>query len=147
MIWGIWGAIKGFLEELSQKFGYVIGFLASLMFTALFAEFFTDRLSIPYWFAAFISYVILFILGYLFMKTIGNVLQAIFKTVQLAFLDNVLGFFLGLIEGIIIIGLFEVILEHQSVIDISSYVNSSVIFQNVIKPFTDFVSSFIKGLW
>ncbi len=147
MIWGIWGAIKGFLEELSQKFGYVTGFLVALMFTALFASFFVDRLSIPYWFAAFVSYVILFILGYLFIKVVGNVLQAIFKTIQLKFLDNLLGFFLGLFEGIIILGLLEIVLKYQSLIDVSAYVNSSVIYQNIIEPFTGFVSSFIKGLW
>ncbi len=147
MIWGIWGAIKGFLEELSQKFGFVTGFIAALMFTAVFAAFFVDRLSAPYWFAAFISYVILFILGYLLIKVIGNVLQGIFKTVNISFLDNLVGFFLGLVEGIIILGLLAIVLKYQSVIDISSYVNTSVIYKNVIEPFTGFVSGFIKGLW
>ncbi|MCR4676680.1 MAG: CvpA family protein [Sphaerochaetaceae bacterium] len=147
MIWAVWGAIKGFLEELSQKFGYVIGFLTGLMFTASLAGFFEERLSIPYWIAAFAAYVILFLLGYLFIKVIGNVLQTIFKTANLSVLDNFLGFFLGLFEAIIILGVLERLLLNQSVISISNYIEGSFFSQKILLPFMNFISSFVKGLW
>ena len=40
IIGGIWGAIKGFIEEVSTKLGYILGFLFAMMFTHTLCGFF-----------------------------------------------------------------------------------------------------------
>ena len=88
---GIKGAIKGFLEELSQKFGLFLGLFASLMFTQTLTPFVQDKLSLPLWVATGLSYVVIFLVGYLLMKFIGSLLQTVFKSSNLEFIDNLLG--------------------------------------------------------
>ncbi|MCF0238484.1 MAG: CvpA family protein, partial [Sphaerochaetaceae bacterium] len=126
MIGGIWGAIKGFIQEIATKFGYVVGFGLGLMFTSVLSPVFIKNFGFPNWFAAFVSYFIIFVAGYLLIKILGNVLDKITDTANLNFVDNILGFFIGLIETLIIIGFVEFILENQSLIPLKDVMDGSL---------------------
>ena len=104
MIGGIWGAIKGFLDELSTKFGFVLGFILALMYTHLLSPVFVEQLGFPLWFASFLAYFAIFVVGYLLMKAFGGILGKIVDTANLTVVDNLLGFFLGLAEAFLQIG-------------------------------------------
>lgn len=141
---GIWGAIKGFIEELSNKFGYVAGFAVALMFSNYLIPVLDDKFQLPPWLNACLSYVILFVAGFLVIKMIGSILQNIFDTANLTSIDNIAGFIIGVAEAIVLIGLVETLLSHQSLIDLNSYFEQSVISQKLIFPVFNWTSKTVQ---
>ena len=142
----IWGAIKGFIEEFSQNSGYFIGVLVALMYTKQIAPIIEDNLHIPFWVCSLMSYVGLFIVGFLLIKMLGTIIKRITDTARISFVDNILGFFLGLFEAFIIVGLIEVLLSYQSVFDLGKAFNQSFFSSRVIRPFFNIVTSLVQGL-
>ena len=146
VVGGIWGAIKGFLDEVATKFGYVLGFLLALMFTHSVCYFFRDKAGFPAWFAAFIAYFLIFITGYLVMKVIGAIINNIVVTANLSVVDNILGFFLGLVEAFIIMAFFEYILGFQNLFNLQKYFDESLFSSKLLIPFANLCSSKVAGI-
>ena len=146
IVGGIWGAIKGFLDEIATKFGYVLGFLFALMFTNSLSTFFRDKAGFPAWFAAFIAYFLIFITGYLVMKGIGAIINNIVDTANLSVVDNILGFFLGLVEAFIIMAFFEYILGFQNLFNLQKYFDESLFSSKLLIPFANLCSSKVAGI-
>lgn len=150
IIGGIWGAIKGFIEEVSTKLGYILGFLFAMMFTHTLSGFFRDKAGFPAWFAAFIAYFLIFITGYLVMKGLGAILSNIAESANITVVDNILGFFLGLIEAFIVMAVFEYILGFQNLFNLSHYFEESLFSSKLLLPFARAVAStvtnFVSGV-
>ena len=146
IIGGIWGAIKGFIEEVSTKLGYILGFLFAMMFTHTLCGFFRDKAGFPAWFAAFIAYFLIFITGYLLMKGIGAILSNIAETANITVVDNILGFFLGLVEAFIVMAVFEYILGFQNVFNLQHYFDESLFSSKLLLPFARAVASTVSGV-
>ncbi len=146
MVGGIWGAIKGFLDELSSKFGLVAGFVLALMFTSLLRPVFEDKLSLPAWMAAFLSYFLIFIVGYLLVRLIGSILSNIVDTANISVVDNLLGFLLGLAETFALIAAFEFILSYQNLFNLKSLFEESLFSSKLIMPFAEACASLIKSV-
>ena len=150
MVGGIWGAIKGFLDEVSTKFGYVLGFLLAIMFTHRLSAFFQFQAGFPAWFAAFMSYFFIFVIGYLMMKGLGKILSNIIDSAKLTVVDNVLGFVLGLLEAFFLMAAFEFILGFQNIFNLQKYFDKSLFSSKLILPFarllTSSISSFVSGV-
>ncbi|MBQ2048851.1 MAG: CvpA family protein [Spirochaetales bacterium] len=146
MIGGIWGAIKGFLDEISNKFGYVLGFILALMYTHLLSPVFVEKLSFPKWFAAFTAYFIIFVAGYLIMRGFGAILSNIIDTANLSVVDNLLGFFLGLLEAFCLFAAFEYILGYQNLFNLKKLFDESLFSRKLIQPFAEFCVSTIKNI-
>lgn len=143
MIGGIWGAIKGFIDEITSKFGYVLGFVLAFMFTCALAPVLVEKLNFPYWFAAFLSYFVIFMVGYCLMRGIGTALNGICEASSLDFVDHLLGFFLGLFEAILLVALAEYLLNYQNLFNLKSVFAESFLSSNIIMPFaTWFVELF-----
>jgi len=145
MIGGVWGAIKGFLDELSSKFGLVLGFMLALMFTHLLSPVFQDKLHLPAWFSAFLAYFAIFIVGYLLTRLIGSVLYNIVDTANITVLDNIMGFFLGLVEAFCLIAAFEYILGYQNLFNLQHIFEESLFSSKLILPFANACASAIKS--
>lgn len=141
LLFGIWGAIKGLIEEVARKFGYFAGLLVALMFTMPLEKVFIDQFDLPRWLAAASSYILLFIAGYIFIKIIGGILHGVFETANLTAVDNFLGLILGLFEGVVLIGLIQLLLKHQTVFDVQQYFDNSVICSQIIEPVFDWVTT------
>ncbi len=146
MIGGIWGAIKGFLDELSTKFGYVLGFILAIMYTHLLSPVFVDHLGFPLWFASFLAYFTIFVVGYLLMKAFGGILGHIVDTANLSVVDNLLGFFLGLAEAFLLFTAFEYILGFQNLFNLKPLFDESLFSRKLIQPFAEFCVSTIKNV-
>lgn len=146
MIGGIWGAIKGFLDELSTKFGYVLGFILALMYTHLLSPVFVEHLGFPLWFASFLAYFSIFVVGYLLMKVFGSILGNIVDTANLSVVDNLLGFFLGLAEAFLLFAAFEYILGFQNLFNLKPLFDESLFSRKLIQPFAEFCVSTIKNV-
>ncbi|MBO4424963.1 MAG: CvpA family protein [Spirochaetales bacterium] len=147
MIGGIWGAIKGFLDEISSKFGYVLGFILALMYTHLLSPVFVDNLGFPLWFASFTAYFIIFVAGYLIMKGFGAILSNIVDTANLSVVDNLLGFFLGLLEAFFLFAAFEYILGYQNLFNLKKLFDESLFSRKLIQPFAELCVSTIKNIF
>lgn len=147
LVFGIWGAIKGLIEEVARKFGYFAGLLVALMFTKALEGVFVSSLEWPLWLSAAVSYIVLFLAGYILIKILGNILQNIFEEAHLTALDNCLGLLLGLFEGIVIVGLVEILLSHQSIINLQSYFDQSSISNSVIVPVFDWVTTIVHKVF
>ncbi len=143
MVSAVWGAIKGLVEELSQKFGYVLGFLVALMFSYALIPVFETNLGWPRWCAAAVSYFIFFMAGYIAMKVLGNMISEICKTANVTVFDNLLGFVLGFFESIIIIGLLITLLSHQQLIDFSDKISGSFMCNRLIMPVFNWLASLV----
>ena len=146
VVGGIWGAIKDLLDEVATKFGYVLGFLLALMFTHSVCYFFREKAGFPAWFAAFIAYFLIFITGYLVMKGIGAIINNIVDTANLSVVDNILGFFLGLVEAFIIMAFFEYILGFQNLFNLQKYFDESLFSSKLLIPFANLCSSKVAGI-
>ena len=147
MIGGIWGAIKGFLDELSTKFGYVLGFILAIMYTHLLSPVFVEHLGFPMWFASFLAYFAIFIVGYLLMKAFGGILGHIVDTANLSVVDNLLGFFLGLAEAFLLFAAFEYILGFQNLFNLKPLFDESLFSRKLIQPFAELCVSTIKNVF
>lgn len=150
MIGGIWGAIKGFLDEIATKFGYILGFLLALMYTHSLSPVFENKLAFPAWLAASTAYFLIFIAGYIVMKGFGTILSNIVDTAHLSVVDNILGFFLGLIEAFCLIAAFEYILGKQNVFNLEPYIQNSLFSTKLIMPFAEWcvsaIPNFVSGV-
>ncbi len=149
MLGGVWGAIKGAIDELTRKFGYVLGLLVAFMFTSTLAPVFVESLNFPYWFAAFVSYFLIFMTGYSVMTGIGTALNGICDESNLDIIDHLLGFVLGLFETILLVALAEYLLNYQNLFNLKSVFENSFLSNNIILPIgTWFVELFnsIGGL-
>ena len=134
---GVWGALKGFIEEISQKFGYVAGFVCALAFTQKVSPIFVDKLGFAPWLATFLSYVIIFILGYILVKIIGNILQKATEDSALGVVDNVLGFVLGFFEVTLLLGAVDLLFSYQTLFDVS-WASNAWIVVNWLRPCISF---------
>lgn len=146
MVGGIWGAIKGFLDELSSKFGLILGFILALMFTHSLSPVFNQRLGFPLWFSAFLAYFVIFIVGYLLMKLTGSILMTIVDTANISVVDNIFGFFLGLIEAFCMIAAFEFILGYQNLFNLQPVFEESLFSSKLVLPFANACVSLIKSV-
>lgn len=146
MIGGIWGAIKGFIEEISSKFGYVLGFLLAAMFTKALSNVLVQQMSFPAWFASFLSYFVIFMAGYSVMKGIGTALGGICESANIAIIDNLLGFALGVVEGILLIGIAEMLLKYQNLIDLGKTLEESFFSSRLIIPLVDWFKAVVERI-
>lgn len=145
MVGGIWGAIKGFIDEIATKFGYVFGLVSALMFTHLLSPVFSEKFDFPLWFSAFISYFIIFVISYLIIKLFGSIMSNIVDTANLTVVDNLLGFFLGLIEAFCLFAVFEYMLSMQNLFNLEQIFNESLFSSKLILPFARFCADKIRA--
>ncbi len=131
---GVAGAKKGFLEDFSQKAGYIIGFFLSLAFTRNFAAFLCGRFAVSLWWGTALSYFLLFMAGYLLVKYVSSVLKEALESSLSLFVNSFLGFLLKIVEFIFLSCIIIRLLYTQSLFDLKETINSSVICSRVLLP-------------
>jgi len=124
LVAGLRAMFKGFIKEFMAKAGILIGFLIALMFSSSLAPYIDTQFGFGTW-SNIAAFAALFLAGFLVAKLVANTLRSVIEGLHLAFLDNILGFVFGLIEGAIIISFMVFLLRLQSVIDIESFLSQS----------------------
>jgi membrane protein required for colicin V production len=119
------GSIRGFALEFSSRAGFLVGFVVALMFSRLGSSLLEDTFELPLLATTLIAFVILFLIGYLLMMMVGSLLDRTLDALGLEWLDR---------------------LEIQSVVDLSAYLDPSVITNQVIKPLTPVGMDLVKGI-
>lgn len=134
---------KGFITEFMSKAGLIIGFLAALMFSSLLTPVIEQQLNLGRWSNA-ISFIIIFLAGYLLMRIFSSVLTNLLEALHLDALDKVFGFALGLVEGAIVISLLVYLLKLQTIIDVTAMLESSWVVE-LLEPIAPYGIDFFKG--
>lgn len=140
------GAVRGFAMEFSSRAGFLVGFVIALIFARLGASLVVETFDLPLLWATLISFTVFFIVGYIIMMIVGSLLDRTLEAMGLDWLDRLLGLVLGVIEVFVVVAFIIYLLELQKVIDVSSYLNPSVITSKLIKPLTPRGIDLVKGL-
>jgi uncharacterized membrane protein required for colicin V production len=80
------------------------------------------------------------------MMMVGSLLDRTLDALGLEWLDRLLGLFLGVVEVVVVVAFLIYLLEIQSVVDLSAYLDPSVITNQVIKPLTPVGMDLVKGM-
>ncbi len=121
---------RGFVKEFMSKAGILVGFLVALMFSATLAPVIDERFALGTW-SNVVAFVTLFVAGYIITRLVANAIRGILEGLHLAFLDNMLGFVFGVIEGAIIVSFIVFLLRLQTMIDLEPYFVESWVVTNL----------------
>ena len=124
VIAAIRGAFRGFVTEVGSMAALILGFGAAIVFYKPVALLLGRQFGQSMW-NQLIAFLILFLLGYLLVKLVQRMLQNIIERLNLDRLDSALGFFLGLAEGLLVVGVVLFIINWQPFFDPKSMLGSS----------------------
>jgi len=118
------GAFRGFVTEVGSMAALILGFASAIVFYKPVALLLDRQFGHSMW-NQLIAFLILFLLVYLLVKLVQRMLQNIIERLNLDRLDSALGFFLGLAEGLIVVGVVLFIINWQPFFDPKSLLGSS----------------------
>lgn len=124
VIAAIRGAFRGFVTEVGSMAALILGFGAAIVFYKS-VSLLLDKQFGPSMWNQLIAFLILFLLGYLLVKLVQRMLQNIIERLNLDRLDSALGFFLGVAEGLLVVGVALFIINWQPFFDPKSLLGSS----------------------
>ena len=149
VIFGLEGAIKGFIYKISSLTGIIIGIVAAILYTAYFKSVvlnyvtieMTERNSILISLAVFVA---ICVITYLIIKILGNALRKVIVAIKLGFIDNTLGFIFGSFLSLTVISIICSLLTKQEFIDFSTLFNNSILYDDYIKSLFSNLTAYIN---
>ena len=118
--------IRGFVREFMSAAAFIGGIITAIFFSAQGAEFVALRLGLVRG-SRIIAFITIFIVIYLVIKILEGIIQRLLEKLHLEKLDRALGFFLGIVEGVLLIMLIIFILQIQPFFDTSELLRESFI--------------------
>ena len=136
MISAVFCCIRGFVMEMSKWMGIFIGLLVAIMFTPVASDTMASLLpsSWPHWVVAFLTFLAMWLIGFLVVLLVGMMLRHIVKTFNLSVVDNILGFVWGVVVSLMAVAVVVYLLSLQSLIDFTPHFSSSVIISRIVQP-------------
>lgn len=128
--------IKGFVASFFGKASFVVGILLGVFFAPQFAVFVSKYINVPY-LTTIISFLIIFIFSYIILRLLQLLIKTIFSGEIMGGLDRALGFFWGLAEGLLIVGVFCVILIVQPFFDLTEFLSKSFFASKILPIFVN----------
>jgi membrane protein required for colicin V production len=121
-------AARGFISEILSMAALIFGMLAALLFFrggALFIRewFMPDVKIVP----EIIAFVALFLAVYIIVKIVEITLKNIIEGIRLGSLDHLLGFFVGCVEGIVVVCLILFLINIQPFVDSNAVLERSIL--------------------
>ncbi|MDA3939844.1 MAG: CvpA family protein [Spirochaetia bacterium] len=124
LILAIRATFRGFLAEFMSMASLIVSITIAVIFTRPVSILLQDYIGYSFW-NMIIAFLGLFLVSYLIIKIFESSLNSLIEKVQLEKLDQSLGFFLGLIEGFLLIVIVVFILQAQQIFDISNLFSKS----------------------
>ena len=134
--------IKGFVASFFGKASFIVGILLGVFFAQKLDVFVANYINVPY-LTTIISFLIIFVFSFLVMKLIQVLIKSLFSGEIMGSLDKALGFFWGLAEGLLIVGVICVILIVQPFFDLSELLSKSFFASKIFPAFVNTES--LKG--
>ena len=124
LIAAIRGAFRGFVTEVGSMAALILSFACAIIFYKPVAQILEKQFGHSLW-NPLISFLILFLLVYLLVKLVQRMLQNVIDRLNLDRLDSAMGFFLGITEGLLVVGVALFIINWQPFFDPKSLLGSS----------------------
>jgi len=121
---GIRCTFRGFVAEFLSALALITGVAAAVVFTATLSPVLAPYIGNNLW-TPIISFLLIFLVGYAFIKIIESTFHRVIERVELEKLDQALGFFLGLIEGFLVLALLVFVLQLQTVVEVRPFLEES----------------------
>ena len=127
---------KGFVASFFGKATFIVAILLGIFFAPRFDVFVAKYVNIPY-VKTIISFFIIFIVSFLLLKVVQLIVKSIFSGEIMGSLDKALGFFWGLAEGLLIVGVICVILIVQPFVDLTELLSKSFFVSKLLPLFVN----------
>ncbi len=124
LILAVRGAFRGFIAEIMAMASLIVGIIIAVIFTHPVSILLQKYIGESFW-NTIIAFLGLFLISYLIIKIFENSLNALVEKVQLEKLDQSLGFFLGLIEGVLLLIIIVFLLRVQPLFNIETLFQDS----------------------
>ncbi|MDR1747931.1 MAG: CvpA family protein [Spirochaetaceae bacterium] len=125
--------VKGFISEFFSKAAVILGVLGAVLFFKKLAPYAAKLLGENV-FSEIVAFLLIFIGIYIIIKITQTCVGSLFKGESLSALDRALGFFLGLLEGLLVIAVCLIVIRLQPFFDPESLTHSSF-FSRLFSPF------------
>lgn len=119
------GAIRGFIALFFGKAAFWVGFAAGIVCNTPVAQILLQWILVVI-LAKIAAFLLLFIITYVVIKLVEKILGWIFKGNILKSLDRSLGFFFGLVEGLLVVVLILFLLNLQPWVDVGGLLQDSI---------------------
>ncbi len=134
LVFAIVSAIKGFINAIFNKLCWILGLIAAFLFYKMLSvpmmDFVKNQIA-----SDVLSFLVIFIAVFLFIKIIQTILSKVFDGEIMKGLDRSLGFFFGLVEGIVIVYVFIFLALKQPWFPKPEFLTSSIfvkMFEHII---------------
>jgi membrane protein required for colicin V production len=117
---------RGFITEIHSVAALIAGVVVAILLAKPVARLLEEHIGIANW-TTVVAFLAVFLTVYIVVKISEGLIHRIFEKLQLDRLDRALGFFLGIIEGILIIGVIVFALEIQPFFDVTELLEESYI--------------------
>jgi membrane protein required for colicin V production len=118
------GAFRGFVTEVGSMAALILSFGAAIVFYKPVSAILEKQFGQSMW-NQLIAFLILFLAVYLLVKLVQRLLLNIVEQLNLDRLDSALGFFLGIAEGLLVVGVVLFVINWQPFFDPKNLLGSS----------------------
>ncbi len=139
--------IRGFVSEFFSKAAVVLGALCAVLLYKKLAPY-IERMLGENVFSDIISFLAIFIAVYAVVKIVQQLVGSAFKGETMTGLDKALGFFFGILEGLLICSVILIILRAQPFFDPEKIISGSFfdrLFSPFLRPPTVWLKNFIEN--
>lgn len=136
--------LAGFIAEFFSKAAVIVGAAGAVILYRQLVPFIESAAG-DVLFPEIIAFLSIFLVLYLAVKLVQNFAGNIFQGDSLANLDRALGFFLGLVEGLLVVAVILIAMRMQPWFDFSSVTKGSV-FMRLLDPFLSAPRELIHGI-
>lgn len=112
VIFSIIGLSKGFIDNIFGKLAWILAIVCGCLFYDDAATLILSSVDNSF-LQKVLAFLIVFVCVFLVIKIIQSIISKIFEWNILKSLDRTLGFFFGIIEGLVVVGLFIFLLSVQ----------------------------------
>lgn len=135
--------IRGFVEEFGSVAAFFLGVLAAFLFSGLVAPLLEGIMGQSVW-NQVVAFLGLFLITYLLVKLFEAGLRNLIERAELENLDKALGFFLGLVEAVLVVFILVFLLYIQPFFEVDALIMESW-FGRVLSPFFPYAADIITG--
>ncbi|MFP4179931.1 MAG: CvpA family protein [Spirochaetaceae bacterium] len=122
---GVRTAFKGFVAEFMTALSLIVGIGGAVLLTSRVSELLIPYIGATFW-TPVVAFLLVFIVVYLLFKLLETSLHRLIDRIRLEKLDQSLGFFLGMVEGVILLAVILFFLELQSLVDVEGLFKNSI---------------------
>lgn len=144
LIFAVLAMMKGLVKEIFGKVSVFGGLACAIVFSPRLTPFVAGAVHNTI-LAAVISFLLIFVVVFLGICIIQQIVEKIFSGEIMRGLDRILGFLLGAFEGTVIVVLIMVVMSVQPWFDLSSIISESLFF-SVFSGLIHFSSEYVKGM-